>query len=109
MPESAQQQVQADVNAMQSARNDLNNANTVVANSRLTPAQKAQIHTQLATVAGVLQTAETAAQTWLHYHAGCAQTAKDCIGLITVFASFFSLSNDLLTQPAEITGISNPS
>ena len=65
MPESAQQQVQADVNAMQSARNDLNNANTVVANSRLTPAQKAQIHTQLATVAGVLQTAETAAQAWL--------------------------------------------
>ena len=65
MPESAQQQVQADVNAIQSARNDLNNANTVVANSRLTPAQKAQIHTQLATVAGVLQTAETAAQAWL--------------------------------------------
>ena len=52
--------VEADVNAMQSAREDLDGANAVVANSALTVAEKESVHVALARAAGVLQTTETA-------------------------------------------------
>ena len=54
--------VESDVNAMQLAREDLNAANTVVADSALTAEEKATVHTSLARAAGVLQTQESADQ-----------------------------------------------
>jgi hypothetical protein len=65
---TAQEQVTVDANAlaaaaaaMENAAIDLDNANTVVANSQLNRQQKATVHASLAKVSGVLTTGETAA------------------------------------------------